>query len=144
MTLATITKIGIARGYRPRRTYREVVCDWPGLAPEDDCDPLTATIRDDLTFDEIARIPFGADTKYTDLWAAIAPYVKAWNLVGEDADGNVVPLPAPAEAGPEIFGAAHKLIGQWLGSELKFGHLRGLEKKGSSTSDTPSGENASG
>lgn len=33
----------------------------------------------------------------------LAPYIVDWNAAGEDDKGNIVPIPAPADGGPDVF-----------------------------------------
>lgn len=62
--------------------------------------------------------------------ALVAPFVLDWNAVGLDGEGNEVPLPAPAAAGPEIFGALYVQLYQWIVRVVLMGY-RATGKAGS-------------
>lgn len=47
-------------------------------------------------------------------WSLIAPYVKDWNVVGLDVDGNEAPLPPPAVAGGTVFEAVTPDVTNWI------------------------------
>lgn len=112
----------IVTGYRIRPKYRDIVCDWEDI--EEGEEPLRATIRTNLSFDEIDALPALLGTKYTDLWAAMAPHVTTWNLTAvNELTGNLEAVPPPAEAGPDVFRAADALVTQWLFIKVKTAHL---------------------
>lgn len=114
-------------GYTIRPRYRDVVCDWD--EPEAGEEAFTATIRTNLTFDQINAIPGGEGVTFTDVWDVIAPYVTGWNLLAEDTDGNVVPVPPPAEAGPDAFKMLDPAMNVWLIAQVRTAHLGGPERK---------------
>jgi len=47
-------------------------------------------------------------------WNLLAPYVKDWNVVGLDVDGNETPLPTPAVAGGKVFEACTPDVTNWI------------------------------
>lgn len=109
---ATAAKIGELTGQRAR---------WEALVAGEGEEPLTAQIRDGLTFAQQDRIPFTGKATHRAIWAAIAPSVVGWNVIGVDAEtGEERLLPPPAEAGPEIFASAQKEIALWLAWCLKY------------------------
>lgn len=55
-------------------------------------------------------------------WTLIAPYVKDWNVVGIDVDGNESPLPPPAVAGADVFHAVTPEITAWITRVLLLGY----------------------
>ena len=112
-------------GFQIRPRYREVTCDWFDL--EDGEEPLKATIRTNLTFDQVNAIPaLTQGVTFEDVWKAITPYISAWNLVGENAEtGALEAIPPPAEAGGEVFRATDTAVSLWLHGEVKYAHLGG-------------------
>ena len=121
-------------GFQIRPRYREVVCDWFEL--EDGEEPFTATIRTNLTFDQINAIPAGDGVTFSEVWEQIAEYVTKWNLVAEDETGAMVAVPPPAEAGPDVFRAMDAALNVWLIAQVRTAHLGGPDRKNGST---PSG-----
>lgn len=139
---ATITQIPSATGYRTRVRTREFVCEWPDLAPDDGSPPLTATVKQNLTFEEIDAIPnvFVPDPNGERLLISvneetrrvIAPFVLAWNAVAVDQKtGTVYPVPPPAEMGPDAFRVVDWMVAGWLAVKLKNIHrsLPDLDEK---------------
>lgn len=132
-------------GYLPRRRTRELICAFPGLEPEEGAEPLRATVVSSLTFDQLDAIPnpiFKDDDdrlfyRHTrELREAIAPFVLAWNCLAIDREsGQPVPLPPPAESGPDILRAVAPEVAVWLGHELRLIHVSGRDPK----ETTPSG-----
>ena len=121
-------------GFRVRPRYRDVTCDW---FAEDGEEPFTATIRTNLTFDQLNAIPAGEDVTFEDVWQEIAPYVTGWNLVAENvASGTVESVPPPSEAGPLAFRALDPSLNLWLIAQVRTAHLGGPERK---KERTPSG-----
>ena len=143
-------------GYLPKRRTRELVCDLPGLEPEEGAEPLRATVVSSLTFDDLDAIPSPVTVEdgkvlwrtTPELRAAIAPYVTAWNCEAIDREtGKPTPLPPPAEAGPDVFRATDWLVTVWLALELKQIHVSGRDPKGTTSSaptaeSSPAGETA--
>lgn len=87
--------------YVPFQRYEEVSFVEEGM--EDEI-PFTARIRTNLTFAEVDDLTFEQDDSVRDvIWPKLAPYVVGWNVSGLDEDDNVVPIPAPAEGGPDQF-----------------------------------------
>lgn len=136
-------------GYRTRPRTRELACDWDGLAPDDGCEPLRATVRTNLTWDEIDALPNpvlvrDGQTYFLnspEIREGIAPYIVAWNVEGRNSEtGEVGPLPAPAEAGPDVLKACDRLVTSWLAVEMKTIHLPKPDQKKDDTppsADTP-------
>lgn len=114
---------GHVPGYRPRPTTRKVVADaerFPFMAAAEDAEPFWAEIRDDLTINEADRIPWNEGT-LADQWAAIAPYVVAWNAIAYNVETNAwEPVPAPADAGPDTFKTQRRQVATFLAMCLKF------------------------
>lgn len=54
--------------------------------------------------------------------ALIAPFIKDWNAVGLDADGNDAPIPAPADAGPDAFLAIEPEAYDWIVRHILLGY----------------------
>jgi hypothetical protein len=122
------------------------VCDFPGLEPDEGCEPLRATVRTNLTFDELDAIPVAVFVEdgtvmyrsTAEMRAAIAPYVLAWNIDADDVEtGETVPVIPPAEAGPDVLRTVDPLITVWLASRLKTIHIPSKEDRGK---DTPPSE----
>jgi hypothetical protein len=106
-------------GYRTKPRTREIVCEFPGLEPDEGCEPLRATVRTNLTFDELDAIPVAVFVEdgtvmyrsTAEMRAAIAPYVLAWNIDADDVEtGETVPVIPPAEAGPDVLRTVDPLI----------------------------------
>lgn len=116
-------------GWKPsRHRSRRIEADterWPQLAPDDGGETLWAEVRDNLTFEELDAIPLGADVTYGQTWAAIAPYILDWNVMGQiEGTDDWDILPVPAEGGPEVLQKAPRTVTMWLAMELKYGPLR--------------------
>ena len=109
----------------------------------DGSEPFRATIITSLSFAEIDAIPLNGEATYGDLFAAIAPYVVAWNAMGRNAEtGEYELLPPPAEAGPDVLRLVEPLITTFLAIKLKRVHLGDeavREKKEPPANDTPAG-----
>lgn len=70
-------------------------------------EPFTVTVQSNLSFEQINAIPVGRGVSFQDGFAAIAPYVTGWNLVGVNHEtGEPEAVPPPAEAGPANVGAS--------------------------------------
>src|SRR5690606_22259795 len=114
---------GHTPGYRPRHTTRKAVADaerFPFLAPADGAEPFWAEISDDLTINDVDRIPWDTGT-LADQWAAIAPYTIAWNATAYNPESNAwEPVPAPADAGPDVFKTQRRQIATFIVLCLKF------------------------
>lgn len=124
-------------GFRIRPRYRDVECDWFEL--EEGEEPFRATIRRNLTFEQIHAIPDGDEATFDEIWKEIAPYVTGWNLLAEDDKGEVVPVPPPAEAGPDVSRMLDAQMSLWLILQVRQAHLGGAERKNTSapSGDTP-------
>lgn len=135
--------------YRPKERTRELVCTLPALEPEPGCDPLTVTVRSNLTFAELkAMPPLTRETRWEEAQKLIAPYVIAWNIEGVNEHGEPVPLPVPSEVRNEVnvFEETDPLITIWLYNELRMLHLGGEDRKkyARRSSDTPPTSNDAG
>lgn len=128
-------------GFVPKPRTTEVVCNL--IAPQDGADPLTATVRADLTFaeiDELIALRNNPEATYAEIFDAIARSVLAWNaLAFDNASGDYQPVPPPAEVGPDALRAVDKMVTLWLLWELSGVHLGGeeREKKDPPPADTP-------
>jgi hypothetical protein len=117
---------GHTPGWHPGNTTRRATADaerYPALAPAEGAEPFWADIRDDLTIDQVDRIPFTLETPLSEMWVAMAPYVVAWNAVGHDPTTNTwEPVPPPAVAGPDAFKVIPKYaaVTLFLAQALKF------------------------
>jgi len=138
-------------GFKARARYREITCDWPLLAPDDESEPFKVTIQTNLTFDEIAAIPtIAPDVTFKEAQQSIAPYIVKWNAEGYlPESSDTVPLPTPAEAGSDVFdciasGEDMQLITLWLVSQFRALPHGGPERKKTLTrsSATPEPLNA--
>lgn len=124
-------------GFRPKVRTKELVCDWTSLEPEAGEDPLTCTVPARLTWEDLEWIPMFTFTNGAlsfpnakALREAIAPYVLAWNCEKVNRDtGNVEPVPAPADGGPDVFLVVDRDILSWLGFTLKTMHLPTNDQK---------------
>lgn len=110
-------------GYRRKPRYRDITCDWFEL--EEGEDPLTVTIQTNLTFEEVNAIPTGKGLKWREVWEVIYPYVVGWNLTAPDDNGEIAPVPPPAEAGPDAFMAMDPQENVWLLGEIRYVHIGG-------------------
>lgn len=133
---------GTAHGYLPslRPRWRWVEFD-DGEAG--DGEPFRAEIRTNLTWAEIDEL--AEAERFVDVWARLAPYVRAWNALGIDAEtGEPAPVPPPAVAGPDAFRCIDAELTAWLWLKVRSAHL-GDEERGkggrrrNSTPATPSG-----
>ena len=125
-------------GFQIRPRYREVTCDLFEL--EDGEVPFTATIRTNLTFAQLEEIPSGDDATFPEVWEVIHPYVIAWNLMAEDAStGEIVDVPPPAEAGPDIAKMLEPQISYWLITQVRTAHLGGVTKNNEIGEDRKNG-----
>jgi hypothetical protein len=116
-------------GFLPKVRTRELICDWPGLEPNEGSDPLVATVPARLTWEDLEWIPMFTFTdgglSYPDAKAlreAVAPFVLAWNCEKVNRDTGTVE-PAPADGGPDVFLVVDQDILLWLGFTLKTMHL---------------------
>lgn len=118
-------------GFRPKIRTKELICDWSSLEPDEGCAPLTATVPARLTWEDLEWIPMFTLTdggisfpNAKELREAIAPLVFGWNCEKVNRDtGNVEPVPAPADGGPDVFLVVDQDILLWLGLTLKTMHL---------------------
>lgn len=114
------------QGYRRAPRYEEIEYR-PDELPEDQ-EGLKVTIRSNLTFAEVDEIPYGLKVKFADIWPVIAPYVIAWNVMGENVEtGEWEPVPPPAEAGVSSFDALEDVEALWLILAIKFKHRQKVE-----------------
>lgn len=140
MTKTDANTMPAAAGYLPaaRPRYRRVECEFTRGA--EGAEPFWAEIRSNLTWGEISALEDVRSKRWTDLWALMAPYVAEWNALGLDPDGNALPVPPPAEAGPDAFQAVDASLTLWLLGELRQVHLGGEERgKGSAGRESSDG-----
>lgn len=105
-------------GFRPRVSTRRAVATEdvaPWLAPDDGAEPFWAEIRDDLTFAELASIPTNPSATFREQWDVIAPWVVDWNATAFDVEkGEWMPVPPPADGGPDVFTTQSKRVTLFL------------------------------
>lgn len=105
-------------GFLPRLRYRRVECDW--IEPEEGSSPFWADVVCSLTPAQIEAIPAGPDAWIPDICKAIAPYVRAWNVMALNVvTGQVEDVPPPAEGGAEAFGMVEPLIVIFLANRIR-------------------------
>lgn len=109
----------------------------------DDGDPLRVRLVD-LSIRQTNEIPWGIQTPMKDAFAAVAPYVVEWSLEAVNLEtGETVPVPPPAEVGPEVFELLPNIVAgnivNWL--KIPFFMKAEFEKKEStpspSTTESP-------
>jgi hypothetical protein len=64
----------------------------------------------------------GEDTPRRREMTLLAPWVTDWNAVGLDAEGNEIPLPPPAIAGPDAFMGIDNRAYDWIVKHLLLGY----------------------
>lgn len=85
----------------------------------EDAAPLRVKVLD-LTTKQTEDIPWGTRVKLRESYEAIAPYVVAWDLRAENIrTGEMIDVPPPAEAGPEVFELLTNAEGSALVNWLK-------------------------
>lgn len=130
------------RGWIPKeRRTRRINLAGDNWEPADGAEPLWVEVVADLSFDDCDAIPWNSGT-YSELFTVIAPLVTGWNVCGRDLiTGAWEPIPAPADAGPDVFRAIPKSLTSQIVLELKFGPLpQGDQKKElTATDDTDGG-----
>lgn len=47
-------------------------------------------------------------------WSMLAPYIIEWNIQAENANGEVAPVPAPADGGPAVFALITPEAYSWI------------------------------
>lgn len=105
--------------------------------------PFRARIRSNLTFGEIDNLAFEPGTEMTIIHGQLAPYVYEWNVAIEE-NGAVVEVPAPADAGGEVFDSIPNLWFWWLWRQVKNEGTERLDPKGSAESGlTPDSDDES-
>lgn len=118
-------------GFRPKPMTRKVVADerFPFLAPAEGAEPFWAEIADDLTINDTERIPWNEGT-LADQWAAIAPYVVAWNAIAYDPTTNTwESVPPPSVGGPDVFKTQRRQVATFIVMCLKFNADLNLPKE---------------
>lgn len=126
-------------GYRRKPRYGTFVFDLN--EDGEDFTPLEVTIRVNLTFGELDDIPNTPTTTFREIFDVIAPYVIAWNVERENLEaGEMVPVPPPAEGGPDMFKVLDHLEIAWLILKVRTGHLGGEDQKKDSTPSEPTPE----
>lgn len=86
---------------------------------------------------ERAKADAANDTPRDREWALVAPMVRDWNAVGLDPDGNDVPIPPPAEAGPQTFMAVPAPAVAWITRVTLMGYRATGKAGGLPTPSTP-------
>lgn len=130
------------RGYLPAARPRWLWVTCP-LTDDGQGEPLQVEIRTNLTFGEIDAIDtYSGKATFQQLWQAMAPSVRAWNLLRRDlVSGEVVAVPPPLEAGSDVFAALDESLTYWLAMEIRRAHLGGEERgKGVSSPESQGGE----
>jgi hypothetical protein len=134
--LAEATTTPEVTGFRPKHRYRRVECEW--IEKEEGAEALWAEVRSDLPLGMIDKLPNVGDCTFNELWDAVAPHVRAWNALGQDAEsGGWKPIPPPAEAGRDAFGLVDPLIGHWLLFVLKTTYRQVITDPKASTESAP-------
>lgn len=139
---AAVDRIG---GYAAQEEWAWVECDgegiWAPLAPRAGADPLRIECRSDLLIGEVEAIPIEPGTPMRDVWRAIAPHVRAWNVRAVDATtGEWADVPPPRMMGPDAFRYVKPLAAEWMAFVVKFARLRDAAhpKDARPTAGTPS------
>lgn len=123
-----------ANPYVVQRSNRWLICDDPA-GPEGFGilvrQYITNAERDDLNASVREIVQYNMDyiAKPRDEWEALeqerggsprdlerkllAPYIVDWNAAGENDKGDIVPIPAPADGGPEVFNLITKEQYDW-------------------------------
>lgn len=118
-------------GYAGSEEWDWVECHgeepWQRLAPREGAEPLRAEIRTDLLNYEVEAIPIESGTPMRDVWKAIAPHIRDWNvraLNTETGEWNAVP--APRVMGIDAFRYVKPLAAEWMAFVVKFARLRDI------------------
>lgn len=132
---------------KPR--YEEFSCPDSIFPVEDGDDPFCATVRINLTFEELDALPQGDSLPYAEMRDAIAPYITAWNWTATDTEtGDEVPVPPPAEAGPDVLRTLTREMVLWLFNVVRLGFQGGDKRKKASPpladTDAPDSEPSKG
>jgi hypothetical protein len=75
-----------------------------------------------MTPEERVEVDLRDDTPRAREWRMLAPYILDWNAKAEDDDGEIRELPAPADAGPEVFNLITKDAIDWLMAMVLYGY----------------------
>lgn len=114
-------------------------------APESG-EPFQATIVTSLSFEEIDAIVIDGSQTFSDLFAAIAPFVVGWNATARNREtGAHEPVPPPAEAGPQALRALEPRAALWLAMQIRSAPFLPPDPKESAPiASTPDGLNEPG
>lgn len=115
-----------------RYVWREI--ERPDSQENESLKPLRVKLLD-LSIGQTNDIPLTMKTALSEVFPIIAPFVAEWDFTAENKQtGEVIPVPPPAEAGPEVFDLlATEEAGSIL-SWLKFPQqMRSAEEKKAST-----------
>lgn len=132
-------------GYAAQEEWTWVECDgegiWATLAPREGADPLRIECRSDLLIGDVERIPIESGTPMRDVWRAISPYIRAWNIRAlNTVTGEWEDVPPPRAMGPDAFKYVKPLAAEWMAFVLKFATMRerNLPKGSPPSAGTPS------
>ncbi len=119
---------GVAAGYYPGARARYHWVAFEETEGPEGGEPFRAEIRSNLTWGEVDELR--ASNLFVDIFPRLAPYVRAWNLLGLNVEtGELEAVPAPADAGPEAFKAMDAELCTWLWLKVCTAHL-GDEERG--------------
>jgi hypothetical protein len=109
-------------------------------------EPFRATIVTSLSFEEIDAIVIDGSLTFSDLFAAIAPFVVAWNATARNREtGTYEPVPPPGESGPQALRALEPATAIWLAMQIRSAPFLPPDPKESAPSgSTPGGPNEPG
>ena len=143
---AAVERIG---GYAAEEEWGWVACDgdgiWAKLKPREGAEPLKIECRTDLLIGEVEAIPIEAGTQMRDVWRAIAPHIRAWNVKALNTEtGTWEGVPPPRVMGPDAFKYVKPLAAEWMAFVIKFARLRDIAhpKDDTPSSPTPKPPNA--
>lgn len=129
-------------GYFPAARTREVVYVEEG---GEDATPFRAKVRSHLTVAEFESLVWTKSTPVREMWVGLAPFVLEWNVLMRDDTGAVVPAPAPAVGGPEMFVHIPNELFYFLLVSIKHKSVNPVDPKSSTPSDaTPDSPSGSG
>lgn len=133
-----------ATGYSP--SFRP---KWRWVTRDEDDDgegePLKVEIRRNLSFGEIEEINTFGRLTFTELWAVMAPHVRAWNVKALDvATGDYYDVQPPAQLGPNQFTFLEPDASFWIAQRLRTAHVAdpdlGKGKRGPDSTDESTDE----
>lgn len=108
------------KGYYRPKWYRWITMPRDLWSPKERPEPLGVFLRANLTFAQMAAIPYGEGVRYADIEAAIAPHILRWNVTAINAqNGKREPVPPPAEVGPNAMRLLSEIELEWLAIQLR-------------------------